>query len=130
MTNEGETWADACRSLANDDRALSEIVEALPRLEAAAEPCGPEFVVTQLAPLLALYNVPKKSGDEAKAFWGLYIDALQGLPREAIKAGVRDYVADASSEWFPKPGPLRALCERHAVPVRMAVSRARKAVTL
>ncbi len=68
-----------------------------------------------------------KSEAEARSFWGFYIDTLGGLPREAVTRGVADYVASAA-EFFPKPGPLKALCERHAIPIRMAENRARKAL--
>jgi len=85
-------------------------------------------VIETLAPLMALYGVGKKSEREAEAFWGYYLDALGSLPAEALRSGVAEYVDDAKSEWFPKPGPLKAICERHAIKIRMAASRARKAL--
>jgi len=87
-------------------------------------------VVEALAPLLALYGVSRKTDAEAKAFWGFYIEALAEVPREALREGVRDYVADARSEWFPKPGPLKALVDRRTIPLRTAYSRARKALEI
>lgn len=98
-------------------------------LERTIEPCGPAVVLEVLAPLLALYGVGRKSDAEAEAFWGFYLDALGGLPAEALRNGVAEYVADGKSEFFPRPGPLKAICERHAVPLRMAANRARKALT-
>lgn len=124
------SWGDACVALAEDPRARSELMGVLVDLQRAIEPCGPAVVVQTLAPLLALYGVPKKSTSEAEAFWGFYMDAIGHLPAEAVRKGVQDYVADGKSEFFPKPGPLRALCERHAIPLRMAASRARKALEI
>lgn len=94
------------------------------------EPCGPALVIDTLAPLLALYGVPRKSPAEADAFWGFYLDTLGSLPPEALRAGVAEYVADSKSEFFPKPGPLKAICERHAIPLRMAANRANKALQI
>ena len=128
LTNANMAWADAIRDLADSPEAMGELMLVNDRLQRHVEPCGPSFVVKTLAPLLTLYGVADKSDGEAKAFWGFYIDALSGLPREAIAAGVAEYVADARSEFFPRPGPLRAICDRHAIPLRMAANRAAKAL--
>jgi hypothetical protein len=128
LTSANLTWADAIRDLAEDPAARMELVVVNARLQRHVEPCGGKFVAQTLAPLLALYGVPKKSEAEARTFWGFYIEALEGLPREAVAAGVAEYVRDPKSEFFPKPGPLRAICERHAIPLRMAANRARKAL--
>ena len=130
MTDASIPWADACRQLADDPDSRSELMMVAGALQRQVEPCGPAMVVETLAPLLALYGVGKKSESEAEAFWGFYMDALSGVPAEALRSAVAEYVADAKSEWFPKPGPLRALCDRHAIKIRMAASRARKAVEL
>jgi hypothetical protein len=97
-------------------------------LRAAIEPCGAEFVIETLAPMLAVYGLGRKSSAEAEAFWAAYIDTLEGVPREALTAGVREYNSAATSEFFPKPGPLKAICERHAIPLRMAANRAQRAL--
>lgn len=128
LTDASVPWADAIRELAQDPIARSELEVVVWDLERTIEPCGPETVVETLAPLLALYGVGKKSAAEAEAFWGFYLDALGSLPAEALRLGVAEYVADPKSEFFPKPGPLKAICERHAVPLRMAANRARKAL--
>lgn len=124
------SWGDACIALAEDPDSIAEIRTVNAALQRQMEPCGPELVIEVLAPLLALYGVGRKTEAEAEAFWGFYMDALGALPAEALRAGVAEYVADPKSEWFPKPGPLRAICERHAIPVRMAASRARKALEI
>lgn len=98
------------------------------QLQRHVEPCGAKWVAAELGPLLTLYGVPEKSEAEARTFWGFYIDALGGLPREAVRAGIGEYVRDPKSEFFPKPGPLKAICERHAIPLRMAANRAQRAL--
>lgn len=100
------------------------------QLQAAIEPAGGHAVVQILAPMLALYGVPRKSESEAEAFWGFYIDVLSDLPAESLRDGVAAYVADSKSEFFPKPGPLKAICERFAIKPRMAASRSRKALEI
>jgi hypothetical protein len=79
---------------------------------------------------MALYGVPRKSEAEAKAFWGFYIQTLEEVPLQALNEAIADYVADARSEWFPKPGPLKDICARRTIPLRMAFSRARKALEI
>jgi hypothetical protein len=49
---------------------------------------------------------------------------------QALNEAIADYVADARSEWFPKPGPLKDICDRRTIPLRMAFSRARKALEI
>ena len=130
LQNADTTWSEASAELAADPQAVAELRQAWGQIETALEPCGGQAVVEALAPLLALYGVSRKTDAEAKAFWGFYIEALADLPREALRDAVRDYVADARSEWFPKPGPLKALADRRTIPLRMAYSRARKALEI
>lgn len=130
LQNADMAWAEAAADLASDPQAVAELRQCWPQIERALEPCGGHAVVEALAPLLALYGVPRKTDAEAKAFWGFYIEALADVPREALRDAVRDYVADARSEWFPKPGPLKFLADRRTIPLRMAHSRARKALEI
>jgi len=98
-----------------------------PRLMARAASAGPATVRRVLAPLVLVYGV----GEAAKApqFWQAY-DVLADLPEEALRKGVDDYLAQPDSQFFPKPGPLRALCDRHAEPIRRAAYRASRAAAL
>lgn len=97
----------------------------LPKLLARAAPCGDERVRRALQPLILVYGASEAT--KAPAFWEAYYAALSGLPVEALARGVKDYLAAADSEFFPKPGPLRALCEKHAEPIFKAASRAKRA---
>ena len=116
--------------LAEIPEAVAELRTVDAQLQAAVEPAGAQAVVEALAPMLALYGIPRKSEGEAEAFWGFYIDTLGALPAEALRAGVAEYVGDPKSEFFPKPGPLKAICDRHAIKVRMAASRSRKVLEI
>ena len=97
----------------------------IPALAAVAAPCGPQSVRAALQPLVLIYGV----GEAAKsaAFWKVYIDALAGLPAEALAQAVIDYAAQPDAEWFPKPGPLKALASKRAEKIWKAYSRAKRA---
>lgn len=64
--------------------------------------------------MLAVFGVQGKSENEWTTFWRMYTDALGGLPASAIIQGVRDYLRRETSEFFPKPGPLHAICAKIA----------------
>lgn len=103
-----------------------EIANAAEQLQRHAEPCGAKAVIATLVPLVTLYGMADRSEAEWRTFWGFYVKALGELPGEALRKGVDEYVSDPKSEFFPRPGPLKAICEKHAIPIRMAMSRARK----
>ncbi len=113
--------------LASDPSMAREMSIACGRLEHAAAPATSEQIVQALAPMVTLYGVADRQPAEWKAFWGFYVRALGDLPMEAIQAGVQDYIERPGSEFFPKPGPLKEICRVHAVPVLMALGRARAA---
>lgn len=106
-----------------------EIRSAVAKLEQHAQPCGPKAVIATLTPLVTLFGIADRSEGEWRAFWGFYTKSLADLPLEALRGGVEEYVAAPDSEFFPKPGPLRALCLKHAEPLLMALGRARKATS-
>lgn len=95
-----------------------------------AAPAGREEIVAALAPMVTLYGVPDKTEAEWRGFWRFYVEALGNLPIEAIKAGAKAYVNEPTSEFFPKPGPLKALCSKAAEELFRAVGRARRALSL
>lgn len=128
LTDHSQSWAEAIERLSGDERIRGELQIVAPLLAKHAEPCGPRTIIAALTPMVTLYGVSDKSQAEWSVFWGFYITALGDLPAEAVQRGVDEYVADAKSEFFPKPGPLKAICEKHAVPLRMAANRARKAL--
>lgn len=104
-----------------------EVMRVAPALIARAQAAGEDAVRRALQPLVLVYGV----GEAARvpAFWQPY-RILANLPPTALAAGIEDYISGADSQFFPKPGPLKALCERHAEPVLRAASRARRAADL
>lgn len=104
-----------------------ELQSVVGKLESHAQGCGAKAVIAALAPLVTLYGVADRSENEWTAFWRFYIDALEGSPVEALRAGVADYVGHPKSEFFPKPGPLKALVDKRASPILTAMGRASRA---
>lgn len=104
-----------------------EATRMAPALRARAEPAGDDAVRRALQPLVLVYGV----GEAARvpAFWQPY-RILANLPPTALAAGIEDYTASPDSQFFPKPGPLKALCDRHAEPILRAASRASRAAHL
>lgn len=114
--------------IASDPRLRSEALAVLPKLMARAAPSGDERVRNALQPLILVYGASEAT--RSPAFWQAYYRALAPLPVEALARGVEDYLAAPDSEFFPKPGPLRALCDKHAEPIFKAASRAKRALEL
>ncbi|MDB5438483.1 MAG: hypothetical protein JWM33_910, partial [Caulobacteraceae bacterium] len=81
-----------------------------------------QAVRAALSPLVLVYGVGEAA--RSAAFWGVYVETLSGLPAEALRAAAADYAAGAGAEFFPKPGPLKALALKHAEPLRRAAARA------
>lgn len=110
-----------------DPQLHAEAKALAPRLAARASGAGPAGVRAALAPLVLVYGV----GEAAKqpAFWDAY-DVLAGLPHEALDAGVKDYLAAPDSQFFPKPGPLKAMCDKHAEPIFKAAYRISRAASI
>jgi hypothetical protein len=123
-----KTWEQATMELAHFHR--SELLTVAERLEAHAKGCGAKAVIAELMPLVTLYGVPDRSEKEWTMFWRFYIDTLGELPIEALRRGVAEYVERKDSEFFPKPGPLKAICAEHAGPVWKAVGRVRRALQI
>lgn len=93
----------------------------------AARPCGAEPVIDALKLLAVVYGQPW--ADEAIAGVAIeaYVGALNDLPIEALQLGVADYNRHPDSRFFPRPGPLRAMCWPHAAKLIRAAHRAREA---
>jgi hypothetical protein len=99
----------------------------VPALEAYVAPAGPDGVRTVLSALFVIYPQPKRDAAEWAVWWMTYMEDLEGFPMFALTQAVRDYRRDPASEWFPKPGALVALCNRHTLPAVKALGRARMA---
>jgi hypothetical protein len=97
-------------------------------LEKLAEPCGAGFVKSALQSLVLVFGVAE--GARSAAFWNVYIETLDGVPREALDAAIREYAALPDSQFFPKPGPLKALAVKHGEKLRCAAHRAARLSTM
>lgn len=105
--------------------ALHEEAKRLaPALNLRASPAGETRVRHALQPLVLVYGIGEAA--RSPAFWVSY-RILANLPVEALAKGVEDYLAAPDSHYFPKPGPLKALCDKHAEPIYRAAHRATQA---
>lgn len=111
-----------------EDPALREECGAVAtKLAIRAAGAGEASVRHALQPLVLVYGVAEAA--RSPAFWQPY-KVLATLPVEALRLGIQDYTSAADSEFFPKPGPLKALCEAHAAPIRKAAFRASRAIAM
>lgn len=124
LTGREPNYLDNTARVARDPALKAEVIAALPDIVRLAAPCGPKFVIGALMPLVAVFGVGDRSQAEWAAFWRFYTDALSDMPAEAVTAGIKAYVHKPDSEFFPKPGPLRALVEEAGHPVICAKRRA------
>lgn len=87
--------------------------------------CGDEVVRNALKPLVLVFGI----GEAAKSatFWRVYFAKLADLPAAALIAAVEEFAGLPTAEFFPKPGPLRALALKHAEPIYKAAYRAKRA---
>lgn len=127
LTSETLNFQGAVELIVASPETHGELTQVVAALERRAEPCGVEFMIGQLAPLRSIYGIGQKSPAEWGAFWKIYAAQIEGYPREALVAAVGEYVGLGSSEFFPRPGPLKALCEKHATKLRLSLSRAKRA---
>lgn len=94
-------------------------------LSALAAGCGREVALQALQPAVLVYG--RMEAMKTSAFWDRYARQLADLPAEAIRLALDDYDALPTSEFFPKPGPLRALALKRAEPILRAAGRAKRA---
>lgn len=119
--------AEGVEAIVADEQLHAEAKAMAPALRARATPAGDDAVRKALQPLVLVYGV----GEAARvpAFWQPY-RILAMIPPTALAEGIEDYVASPDSQFFPKPGPLKALCDRRAEPILRAASRASRAAFL
>ena len=120
------SYAPTVTEISENPGWLDEIRSALPRMADAVRTCGGDAVRLALQPLVLVFGAAEAA--KAPGFWEAYIQALDGLPARALKKGIADYTSAAESQFFPKPGPLLALCLKHADPMRRAFYRAEGAI--
>jgi hypothetical protein len=117
----------AIEEIGADPRLKAEAKAACTALAQLASAAGESAVQTALRPMVLVYGVGEAA--RSPAFWQAY-KILAGLPYEALVKGVEDYLALPDSQFFPKPGPLKALCDKRAEPIYRAAYRSSKAASL
>lgn len=118
--------ADAeIEAICSDPILHREVKHLAPHLKRLSQGAGDEGVRKALQPLVIVFGVGEAA--TTKAFWKIYFEALRDVPQEALERAVEDYTKKEDAEFFPKPGPLRALAYRHAEPIFKAAHRAKRA---
>lgn len=107
------TINDRILALAGDPELRSAAQAALPTLTDEAKPADPMLKVRIMEPYQEPYNRTPRTKDQWKAFWLVYVEALEGISAPALKAALAEAVKQPTREFFPAPGPLLALCEKH-----------------
>lgn len=125
MLSSGSPAELEVREIVNDPELHREAQYAAKNLALLATPCGGRAVRHALQRLILVYGAAEAA--RAPAFWEAYVNALRGLPDDALQAAIDEYVALPTSEFFPKPGPLKALGDKHAEAIRRAAARANTA---
>lgn len=97
-------------------------------LAAFAEPCGEQAVRAALQPLILIYG--QSEAAKTGAYWRVYFQQLAGFPIEALRQACDDYVGGESAEFFPKPGPLKALAAKRAIPIYKARDRVKRVAAM
>ena len=113
----------AIQTIASDPGLREEIRVTLPLLERTIQGGGPDAVNAALAPLVVVFGVGEAA--RSKAFWAVYHKSLADLPTDALQGAAEEYPTRSDAEFFPKPGPFRALALKHAAKAYTAVGRAR-----
>jgi hypothetical protein len=100
----------AMRGILASPALIAEARAVLPALRhVATAKAGVDGVRKVIARRFATYPQPQRNEEEWAYWWADYIDTLADLSLASLEAGMRQYVADPSSEFMPKPGRLREL---------------------
>jgi hypothetical protein len=130
---------EAAEQIAADPALFAECRDNLPAIQAACEaaliPAGEANVAKAIGSRMAVYPQPDRSDDEWVAWWSCYYDALADLPAKSIEAAMLDWIR-SPAQFLPKPGELRELARKKAVPeysanyvAKLAMQRERKPMT-
>lgn len=123
-------WFERIGDLKADGRAVDAIKANLPAIMGARQPADPKQIVRELAKMVPIFGVTDRSQTEWSTFWRVYLDVLDDVPLSALKTAIGEYLAAPDSNFFPRPGPLKAICDRHAAPYRTAASLAERVLEI
>lgn len=111
------------------NRNAPAIIEAakavLPSLLRQQAPTDPQVIIQALSMIAIDRPVKDKSEAHWKAHMKMFVDALKGFPADAITAGAKDVIADATIFGFPNVAQFVAKVEPHATKIRRAAWRAK-----
>ena len=127
LTSERENSRAAVAAIRAKPEALAEIQREWESLQAAIEPCGDAVVTECLTAAAAVYGSPWDDDRLAAVGMAKYFAVLSHLPAEAVYRGFDDFDRLPDARYFPRPGQLLALCEKHAIKLRIAAGRAKMA---
>lgn len=127
LTAERENSQRAVEAIRANPDVLEEVRREWESLQAAIQPCGDGVVQECLLEAASVYGSPWDNDELAAVGMARYFNVLSGLPAEAVRKGFDDYDRQPDSGFFPRPGRLLALCEPHAVKLRIAAGRAKLA---
>jgi len=113
-------WFERIDELVRDPAAVDAIRANLPAIQAARQPADPKVIVRELAKMVPIFGVSDRSAAEWSTFWRFYLDVLDDVPPAALRAAITEYVSAPDSNFFPRPGPLKAICDRHSATVKIA----------
>lgn len=100
--------------VANDHAMRAAAPAALAALKAAMRPATPDEISHELRRLLSVYHAgDRRSPDKWNDFWSIYQEGLEGLSLRSLKGGIKEFIRKSTTDYYPKPGVLRALCEPH-----------------
>lgn len=122
-----DSASEAMAAVAACPALRAEAAAVLPALRAQAQAAGDAGVARTISKLFALYPQPDRSEAEWAAWWEAYYEDLAEFPSAALAEACRAWRRRPDAEFFPKPGPLRALAREAARPLLTALARAERA---
>lgn len=118
----------AVDTVAYSPELYAECVEALPALIAdrdkALTPATRETIGDVLGRRMATYTPPQFSDGEWRSWWADWMDAFSDVPDGVVEPAMRQWVR-SPEPFMPKPGQLRAIALRIAIPEVQAAHRAK-----
>lgn len=121
---------EAVRLISTDPTLLAEAGSLLPTLaqrvhQGATRPEIKDILFARFV----VYPQPQRHDWQWDLWWADYYAILEGLTGEAIDAGLTKWVGLPDSEFFPKPGQLKALAEKTPTRTGRTIGIVQKAMT-
>lgn len=134
LLTEGEDGRSAVRLIAINKTMRAEAERLLPVIEQAKESAAPEELMAILVRHAPAFGVQAKSAGEWASLFGVYLDALDGLPAQALEDAFLRWnrgeiygLGSGRHAFYPKPAELYKLADASKRELIMAAYRARRA---